>query len=811
MAVTVIFPDAFPPLCWFSLPFFMGRSARQTPMSQDPKNALNSSFRRDLHHYIGRSQIAIALITLTVIVAIWLIALSRAEVDGQRSLDEEIKKNDNLVLLHEERMVRSIELLDQLVLSLRDSCTLHGPPKDLDARLMAMNTKRQYIDVVSLLDENGRVMTSTNKNLFDQDYSDREYFRAHRSDPADVIQIGRPVLGRATHKWILPITRRLIKKDGSFGGTIFLGVNPAFFAGYYEGAKESNTTTSLVGLDGYTRARRTGENLFFGDDLRKSPLLVAAKQAPSGSYSGVALSDGGRIRLVSYRVLKDFPMIAVSSSSMSEVTAAIEYRKSLYSFFALFGSVLLLITGGSLIRSTARAQMDRLEIERLAYYDALTSLPNRRLLMDRLRKSKEEQLKTKSLGALLFIDLDDFKSINDTMGHHVGDQLLNMVAKRILSCARPSDTCARLGGDEFIIMLHDLGQDMAHACAQAQHIATQLSNSLNVPHMLEGENHTSTASIGITMLEPDPRENINDPLKRADMAMYQAKNSGRNRVKFFDPRIQEMVATRSAMESDIRIALAEKQFVLHYQPQIQGKDKAIGAEALVRWIHPTKGLIPPAQFIPLAEETGLIMELGTWVLEEACRQLKIWEDQEDNPHLANLTLAVNVSAQQFLTPDFAEQVKRALEKSGAWATKLKLELTEGMLINDVEDVIAKMESIKRLGVSFSLDDFGTGYSSLSYLKRLPMDQIKIDQGFVRDVLVDSNDAAIAKMVIMLSENLGLNVIAEGVETEAHRRWLAEQGCECCQGYLFSKPLAVEAFERYVQTLMAGKQASSVRY
>jgi diguanylate cyclase (GGDEF)-like protein len=763
-------------------------------------------------NYASKSQILIALITLVIIGGIWFLSVERSTLDSKLALDEEVTKNNNLVVLHEERMVRSIELVDQIILSLRDSYNLYGPPKDLNARLVAANANRSFIGIVSLLNERGDVIVSTSSTNKDN-YADRDYFKKHADDPRDFLQIGRPVLGRVTAKWIVPITRRVFKKDGSFGGTIFIGLDPSFFAGNYEGNENSNNTTSLIGLDGYTRARRTGGKVFFGDDLRKSPLMAAVAKSQTGNYTGKALTDGGKLRIVSYRVLKDFPMIAVSSSSLNEVTDAISHRKAIYFTFAFFGSILLLITAGSLIRSIGRSRTDRQEIERLAYYDPLTNLPNRRLLMDRLLKAQEKSFRNKTNGALLFIDLDNFKAINDTKGHHVGDQLLQMVSHRILGCIRKSDTCARLGGDEFIVMLDELGGDLSKASLQAETIAKKISSTLNTPYDLVNIEHISTASIGITMFNGDGEviEDISEPLKRADMAMYQAKNSGRNNVRFFDPKIQEMVAIRSNMEADIRTALAEKQFVLHYQPQFHGKDQAIGAEALIRWNHPTKGMVSPAQFIPIAEETGLILEMGTWVLEEACRQLRIWQDDEANPHLADMTIAVNVSAMQFLMPNFADQVKNALETSGAWAARLKLELTEGMLINDVEDVIKKMETIKKFGVSFSLDDFGTGYSSLSYLKRLPMDQVKIDQGFVKQVLVDSNDAAIAKMVIMLSENLGLNVIAEGVETEEHRQWLQSQGCDYYQGYLFSKPLNVKDYEAFINKTMADKTPLGIRY
>ena len=309
-------------------------------------------------------------------------------------------------------------------------------------------------------------------------------------------------------------------------------------------------------------------------------------------------------------------------------------------------------------------------------------------------------------------------------------------------------------------------------------------------YTLAGSDYHSTASIGVTLLG-DHQESIDEPLKRADLAMYQAKAAGRNTLRFFDPQMQAVVSARAALENDLRVAVGIGQFILYYQAQVSHEHQIIGVEALVRWQHPLRGMVPPAEFIALAEDSGLILPLGLWVLRKACKQLVDWAC---SPNMERLTIAVNVSPRQFHQEDFAEQVLTVIKETGANPHRLKLELTESLLVDDIEGVIAKMTALKKLGVGFSLDDFGTGYSSLAYLKRLPLDQLKIDQGFVRDILTDSNDAAIAKMVIVLAESLGLVVIAEGVETEAQRDFLASQGCHAYQGYLFSKPVPVAEFE-----------------
>lgn len=430
------------------------------------------------------------------------------------------------------------------------------------------------------------------------------------------------------------------------------------------------------------------------------------------------------------------------------------------------------------------------EINSLAFYDPLTRLPNRRLLLDRLKQALASSVRSGRCCALLFIDLDDFKTLNDTLGHGMGDLLLLEVAQRLATCIREEDTVSRLGGDEFVAVLETLSENMEEAAAQAEAVGRKILSVLNQTYLLAGEEHHSAASIGITLFN-DRQDTVEDLLKRADMAMYQAKAAGRNTLRFFNAEMQAAVTERAALEAGLHEAILKEQFLLYYQAQVSGDGQTTGAEVLVRWNHPQRGIVSPAEFITLAEETGLILPLGHWVLNTACTRLALWAKQ---PEMARLSLAVNVSARQFHRDDFVEQVLAVLERTGADPQRLKLELTESLLISNIEDVIAKMSELKKFGVGFSLDDFGTGYSSLSYLKRLPLDQLKIDQGFVRDILVDPNDAAIAKMIVALSESLGLAVIAEGVETEAQRDFLAHHGCHACQGYLFSRPLPLDEFE-----------------
>ncbi len=444
---------------------------------------------------------------------------------------------------------------------------------------------------------------------------------------------------------------------------------------------------------------------------------------------------------------------------------------------------------GSFFDISERKQNEA-EINNLAFFDPLTQLPNRRLLLDRLRHSVASVARTSGQGAVLFIDLDHFKTINDTQGHAVGDMLLCEVARRLNACVREGDTVARLGGDEFVVMLENLSESAGDAVAQASAAGEKILAALNQPYVLGNFSYHSTSSIGISLFR-GREATVDDLLKRSDMAMYEAKMAGRNTLRFFDPAMQWALEARTALEADLRGALAANQFVVYYQIQVNAANRPIGAEALLRWAHPERGLVSPAQFIPMAEDTGLILSIGRWVLQSACAQIKAWES---NPLTCDLQLAVNVSAHQFRQPDFVDQVKQELERSAAKADRLKLELTESAVLDDVDDTIAKMNTLREIGVRFSMDDFGTGYSSLAYLTQLPLDQLKIDRSFVSTIETSRANAVIVQTIINMSITLGMQVIAEGVETDGQCAFLEHAGCRAYQGFLFSKALPLEGFE-----------------
>ncbi|OGB48802.1 MAG: diguanylate cyclase [Burkholderiales bacterium RIFCSPLOWO2_12_FULL_65_40] len=440
------------------------------------------------------------------------------------------------------------------------------------------------------------------------------------------------------------------------------------------------------------------------------------------------------------------------------------------------------------------------EIESLAFYDPLTGLPNRRLLLDRLGQASVLAQRSGQLGALLFLDLDHFKALNDTLGHEVGDELLQQVAQRLRACVRVADTVARLGGDEFVVMLNELSSSTEEAAKLAQRIGEKILHGLSQPYVLKGHAHQSGCSIGATLFGGS-LQTATELLKQADIAMYQVKARRGNGLCFFDPRMQVAINDRAQLEADLREALAQGQFALHYQPQFTPEGCIVGAEVLLRWQHPERGMVSPAQFIAVAEESDLILHIGQWVLRTACQQLALWQQ---DPRSSHLQLSVNVSARQFRQPEFVRQVTEIIQETGVRSHLLTLELTESLVLDNVDDAIEKMHQLRTKGVRFSVDDFGTGYSSLAYLTRLPLHQLKIDQSFVRNLGARATDDVIVQTIIGMARNLELEVIAEGVETQEQKDFLVRHGCDLYQGYLLGRPMPVDALD----AVLAGEAASA---
>lgn len=445
------------------------------------------------------------------------------------------------------------------------------------------------------------------------------------------------------------------------------------------------------------------------------------------------------------------------------------------------------------IADITQSKADSEEIKNLAFYDPLTQLPNRRLLYDRLGQALVSSARTRRYGALLFFDVDNFKILNDTHGHNTGDLLLKLIATRLQSALRAGDTVARIGGDEFVILLEDLEQNGVDAANFVELLGQKILGLLAQPYKLDSHDYLSTVSVGVTLF-CGQEVNAESLIKQADIAMYQAKSSGKNAIRFFDIQMQKVVEERMLLEKELRMAIEREQFQLYYQIQVDSQGKAIGAEALIRWEHPVHGLVLPSRFISLAEDTGLILTIGQWVLENACKQLKKWED---NPVTAKLALAINMSAKQFNQDGFVKMVEKVIKQHKINPNLLKFEIVESMLLEKLDQMAVKMASLKKLGISFELDDFGTGYSSLQYLKMLPLHQVKIDQSFVRDVEIDGNDKAIVRTIISMGHSLDMKVTAEGVETEAQRAFLIQHGCDHFQGYLFGNPMPINDFENLV--------------
>ena len=467
-------------------------------------------------------------------------------------------------------------------------------------------------------------------------------------------------------------------------------------------------------------------------------------------------------------------------------------------YFEIIGQLFCEKTGQEYLAGTTQDITEKKVAEhrigQLAYLDQLTGLPNRKFVLDRLDRLVAMHHRMQQDGAVLFIDLDNFKALNDTQGHDKGDLLLKQVAQRLQTCVRHYDCVGRFGGDEFVVLLEHIGTGTIDEATHARQVAQKILSALNEPYVLEALQHRITPSIGIALFDSE-MVSTSDLLRRADMAMYKAKAEGRNAIRFFSAEMQDAVNARSQLEADLRRALAAQEFYLAYQPQVDHMGHIIGAEALLRWQHPRQEPVMPAQFIPLAEELGLIAEIGKWLLEEACQQLVQWTKDPPTQHL---TLSVNVSVRQFRHPAFIDQTTEVLSRTGADPDKLKIEITESILISDIEETRRKMMALKALGVRFALDDFGTGFSSLAYLQKLPLDELKIDQSFIQNVTTDKNNAAITRSIIGLARNLGLSVIAEGVETEDQRQFLADEGCASFQGYLYHRPLAAQTIRTFLR-------------
>jgi diguanylate cyclase (GGDEF)-like protein/PAS domain S-box-containing protein len=709
------------------------------------------------------------------------IILYLRDVTAERMSSEALRAGERVLEETNEKLNRQLKLheLTEAVAKVGYWITYPGSP--------VIHFSKGYADICRLGDERSALLGVHTRGIFAEDYP--VFKRAIQAMNGEMTEF-RWKHDDGSVVWIRTRMHRQVEN----------GVAKADFGIVQEITAEKETLTQLQESEARFRALTALSSDWYWEQdenfrfLRVDGNLDTVNALPSHNYVGRTRWDSGaqgvseesweahKSALMAHEVFHDFEMV--------------RQRKDGTPMWVSISGTPVFDASGVFkgYRGTGRDISDRkkseADIEQLAFFDALTGLPNRRMLIDRLNQALESSQRHMTHGALLFIDLDNFKVLNDTLGHHMGDELLKQVADRLGKCVRSIDTVARLGGDEFVVMLEDLGEDPNDAAAQTEVIGKKILSALNQEYELRGQRHHSSPSIGVTLFFQH-LHGLDDLLKRADLAMYQAKAAGRNTLRFFDPVMQAAAQVRASVETDLRLGLQRNEFVLFYQPVVDESRRTTGVEALVRWMHPVRGMVPPSEFIHVAEQTGLILQLGQWVLETACQQLVKWGQQATTQRL---TMAVNVSARQFRHPGFTEHLLVLLRSSGANPYRLKLELTESLLLTDIDDVIVKMGELRSIGVNFSLDDFGTGYSSLSYLKSLPLDQLKIDQSFVRDVLTDPNDAAIARTILNLALNLDLGVVAEGVETQGQFEFLLRCGCKSFQGYLFSRPVPVEELQ-----------------
>jgi diguanylate cyclase (GGDEF)-like protein len=744
---------------------------------------------------------ALGLGTCALVGAMWAGLLVHAKQERAATIEAAIERNDNLAVALEQYVTRTLQSADTITRYVKDEAETGGPDAAL-ARLRRTGVlDTSLFQGIGVIDEGGDLIATTIRQAQPLNFADREHFRVHAAMDRGYLFVGKPVLSRLLNETSIPITRRINKPNGEFGGVVIAQVAPGKFIELYKKALlHGDDFISVTGLDGIMRARLAGQIESSGEDYSRAKLFTAMQSGPRGTYQASGFLDHTP-RFLSYRVLPDYPLVVTVGASEMAVLADFNASQLRTRYIALLATAVLiafaLLLLGALVRrdrAYSRIAENERRLKILAGRDPLTKLPNRSLLNTR---AEEAIARAKASGrtlAVLFMDLDNFKLHNDALGHASGDAILRSVAGELTKLVRDEDTVARLGGDEFVILL----DDMSDARRGASLVAEKVRDRLQQPLVVQGGTVTISTSIGMS-LYPCDGATLDELLRHADAAMYSAKESGRGRASFYTQATAQSAAERVFMEQELRKAIRLNQLEIHYQPKVNLTDGApVGLEALLRWRHPQMGLVAPAEFIPIAEQSGLILPIGEWVLRNACQQLKAWQEAGLPP----VPVAVNVSALQFKQPDIVAVVSDALTDSGLEASMLELELTESLMVGKPELVTPKLEELKELGVSLALDDFGTGYSNLQYLKRFPLDVLKIDQSFVSDLPENVEGASIAKAIISLAHSLGLRVVAEGIETDDQAGFLMGEGCEVGQGYLYSRPLPPDEWPTWLLTQYA---------
>jgi diguanylate cyclase (GGDEF)-like protein len=733
------------------------------------------------------------MFALLLLAALWGTTLSLIEIERDNATRAVALSSHEVGETYEAQVVRALREIDLTLKVVKSAYEHESSPDvlaDLDARGLL---PPQLLFAVSITDAQGRVIAS-NQSDGAASVAGREHFEAQRGQDAGMA-VGPPMRDDAADGWTLHFSRRMADSDGGFAGVAIVSVDAAYFVSGYEPSKlGAHGVLGLLGTDGVFRTLRTGDTVSSGASIDHDALVartdVQADEAPLlvSPWDGVP-------RYLTARELFDFPLAVVVGLSQQEQLAPIERNRRIDLAWASAGSALVLLfaaalwrTSWQLAQSRRRAVIAQIEhaerVEYLAYHDGLTGLPNRSLFSKLLSQGISQARRHDRQLALLFLDLDRFKHINDTLGHEAGDQLLQTVASRLKGCLRDSDTVARLGGDEFVVLLPEFEEEKYLAV-----VAHKVLSAAAKPFTLLGQEFRITASIGISIYPKDGHDE-QTLTKNADIAMYHAKAEGKNNFQFYAEQLNTESLERLTLESSLRHALERSEFQLHYQAKRDIRSGSItGMEALLRWQHPDLGLVPPMQFIPVADETGLIVAIGKWVLRTACAQNVAWQQQG----LPTLTIAVNLTPRQFTDEHLIEDLQAILTDTGMAPSLLELEITEGMLMHNVERTLRTLVALKQMGVRIAIDDFGLGYSSLSTLQSFPLDTIKIDRSFIRDVANVAEDRALTEAIIAMGRSLSLTVVAQGVETKEQADFLRKHACDELQGFYFNRPMPSEQF------------------
>jgi diguanylate cyclase (GGDEF)-like protein len=752
-------------------------------------------------------QILSPVLAVVLLGVIWGTTLNLVKVERAGAERAAAASSLELVETYEAQVLRALREIDQTLKFVKFAYEVRQEPNALRDLKVRGLLPPDLLFVVSIADRKGDVVASTRPSTPGK-LADTGYFQQQRQSQSDGLSVGRPTRSPGAKEWMLQFSRRLDASDGTFAGVVTVDVEAAYFVSGYEQAKLGEQgVLGILGTDGIFRARRTGDIVSAGDAIDyKSAVPGTDQNVPETPV--LADSWDHVQRYTSARQLYDFPLAVIVGLSEDEQLATARRNMRAYLWQAAAASVVLILVIASLGRMSWRLVQSRLReseakvayaerVEYLAYHDGLTTLPNRSLFSKLLTQGISQAHRYNRKLAVLFLDLDRFKQINDTLGHDAGDLLLQEVGKRLKTCLRDSDAVARLGGDEFVVLLPELDEEKYAAM-----VARKILAAIGTPLSLAGQEFRVTASVGISI---HPQDGLDEQtlMKNADIALYQAKGEGRNNFQFYSDKLNANSLERLALESSLRRALERNEFQLHYQAKKDLRTSRVtGMEALLRWQHPDLGMVMPMQFIPLAEEIGLIVPIGKWVLKTACLQNVAWQKQG----LPQLTMAVNLSARQFSDENLLRDITSVLEETGMDPRLLELEITESMLMHDVQKTMQILAQLKLMGARIAMDDFGTGYSSLSTLKQFPLDTIKIDGSFIRDVASNAQDKGLTTAIIAMGRTLSLTVVAEGVETKEQADFLREQSCDEFQGFYFNKPMLADRFTELLRTQMDTESA-----